>query len=93
MGILHLQERQRVALFARWDSFDRFVSCLVFVPRDRFTTSLRIKMQDLLAETFKGSVSFFNMEFGDSPLARLHIVIGSSGALNKKASIPELENQ
>ena len=93
MGILHLQERQRVALFARWDSFDRFVSCLVFVPRDRFTTRLRIKMQDLLAETFNGSVSFFNMEFGDSPLARLHIVIGSSDALNKKASIPELENQ
>ncbi|HYN38547.1 MAG TPA: NAD-glutamate dehydrogenase, partial [Rhodospirillales bacterium] len=42
LGILHLKHRQRVALFVRRDDFDRFVSCLVFVPRDRYTTQLRL---------------------------------------------------
>ena len=41
LGILHLQERQRVALFVRRDPFERFVSCLVYVPRDRYDTELR----------------------------------------------------
>ena len=91
MGILHLQERQRVALFTRWDNFGRFISCLVFIPRDRFTTSLRLKIQDLLAESFSGKVSFFNTEFGDAPLARLHIVVGTPGGLNKRVSIAKIE--
>src|SRR2546421_163420 len=38
MGILHLGERQRLRLFIRRDTFGRFLSCLVFVPRDRFNT-------------------------------------------------------
>ncbi len=91
MGILHLQERQRVALFTRWDNFGRFLSCLVFIPRDRFTTSLRLKIQDLLAASFNGEVSFFNTEFGDAPLARLHIVVGTPGGLNKRISISKVE--
>ena len=41
IGILNLQERQRIALFVRRDPLERFVSCLVFVPRDRYDTQLR----------------------------------------------------
>lgn len=54
LGILHLQERQRVALFARMDEFERFVSCLVFVPRDRYDTALRLAVQDILEKAFGG---------------------------------------
>src|SRR3546814_5216626 len=48
VGVLHLQERQRTALFVRRDPFERFVSCMVFVPRDRYDTTLRRKLQDIL---------------------------------------------
>ena len=54
LGILHLQERQRVALFIRRDDFERFVSCLVYVPKDRFTTALRKKIQEVLEGAFGG---------------------------------------
>src|SRR5215216_4238497 len=48
MGILHLQERQRVRLFVRRDAYGRFFSCLVFVPRDRYNTQIRRRMQNIL---------------------------------------------
>jgi glutamate dehydrogenase len=40
LGVLQLQERQRVALFVRCDPFGRHVSCLVFAPRERYGTDL-----------------------------------------------------
>ncbi len=49
-GILELGERQRVRLFMRTDRYERFVSCLVFIPRDRFNTHNRIKIGQLLSE-------------------------------------------
>ena len=45
VGILHLQDRQRTAVFLRFDEFARFVSVLVFVPRDRFDTDLRLRIK------------------------------------------------
>ena len=50
LGILHLQERQRVALFMRRDPFERFVSCLIYVPRDAYDTDLRHRFQKILAQ-------------------------------------------
>ena len=46
MGILHLQERQRTRVFVRRDTYGRFFSCLVFVPRDRYNTNVRERMQE-----------------------------------------------
>ncbi len=82
MGILHLQERQRVALFIRRDPFERFVSCLVYVPRDRYDTNLRARFQKILAEAFNGEVTAFTAQLSEAVLARLHITIGTTpGAL------------
>ena len=75
LGVLHLQERQRLALFVRRDPFDRFVSCLVYVPRDRYSTELRERMKEILAESFAGEVRAFDVGVGDSPLARTQFVI------------------
>ena len=73
LGILHLQERQRVALFVRRDPFERFVSCLVYVPRDRYNTALRERMQEILAALVQRHASrAFDVSVGDSPLARVH---------------------
>ena len=74
-GVLHLQERQRTALFVRRDPFERFVSCMVYVPRDRYDTGLRRKLQKLLAEAYDGHCAVFSTQMSDEVLARLHLII------------------
>ena len=54
MGVLHLQERQRTSLFVRHDPFERFVSCMVYVPRERYDTHLRRKIEGILEKTYDG---------------------------------------
>ncbi len=75
MGILHLQERQRVRLFVRRDTYGRFFSCLVFVPRDRYNTEVRERMQEILQRAFGGANTEFNVRLSESVLARLHFII------------------
>ena len=75
MGILHLGERQRLRLFLRCDPFGRFVSCLVFLPRERYNTDTRKRLQDILTETLNGTSSEYTAHLTNSVLARLHFVI------------------
>lgn len=75
MGILHLQERKRIRLFARKDVYGHFISCLVYVPRERFTTELGLEMQNILQQAFQGLDISFTTWFSDSVLARLHFVV------------------
>ena len=70
-SILRLQERQRIALFNRRDPFGRYISCLVYVPRDRFDTGMRLKIQDILNEELEGKCTNFHTTLDDSPLARV----------------------
>src|SRR5215217_7419753 len=74
-GILHLQERQRVKLFVRRDTYGRFFSCLVFAPRDRYNTVIRERMQDILLQAFEGTNVEFNVRLSESVLARIHFII------------------
>ncbi|WP_223291776.1 NAD-glutamate dehydrogenase [Defluviicoccus vanus] len=78
LGVLHLQQRPRVALFVRRDDFDRFVSCLVYVPRDRFTTELRLTIQAILERAFAGTVTAHFNQVTDAPLARLQVYLRTS---------------
>ncbi len=75
IGVLHLQERQRVRLFVRRDPFRRFVSCLVFTPRDRYNTDVRQRMQHILEDTFHGDQSEFSIRLSESVLARIHFIV------------------
>ena len=70
-GILNLQERQRLRLFMRQDPFGRFVSCLIYVPRERYNTDMRIRMQDILMQALKGQSSTVMTQFSESILARV----------------------
>ena len=74
--ILDLDLRPRVRVFARRDRFDRFVSILVYVPREKFSTGAREKIGDLLSSAFAGHVSAFTPFFPESPLIRVHYIIG-----------------
>src|SRR5215211_31100 len=74
MGILHLGERQRLRLFARRDPFGRFYSLLVFVPRDRFNTENRRRIEAIL-RTATGATSIdYTTRVSESVLVRLHFV-------------------
>lgn len=74
-GILHLLERQRIRLFVRRDIFGYFISCLVFVPRDTYSSYLRQKFQDILMRAFQAEEVEFTTRFSESSLARIHFVI------------------
>jgi len=75
MGILALQERRRVRLFVHHEQYGRFVSCLVFVPRDRYTTPVRVRLAAVLVDAFGASSYEWNTRLSPSILARLHFVL------------------
>src|SRR6202022_2359384 len=75
IGVLNLGERQRIALFIRRDPLERFVSCLVYVPRERYDAALRERFAAILAEAFAGELSTFYTHLDDSPLARIQFII------------------
>lgn len=75
MGIFYMQERRRIRMFARMDVYHRFISCLVYVPKERFNTELRQAIQDVLDESFNAQEITFSTLFSESVLARIHFII------------------
>jgi glutamate dehydrogenase len=92
-GILNLQERQRVALFVRRDPFERFVSCLVYVPRERYDTGLRQRFAVILEAAFGGTVDSFNTQLDDSLLGRVHFILRTTPGKLSLVDIAEVESQ
>ena len=93
IGILNLQDRQRVKLFLRQDTFRRFFSCLVFVPRDKYTTAIRRKIQALLTEAFGGISVDSSVQISESALARVHIIVRTPEGKRPHISIKKIEQQ
>ncbi len=75
VAVLHLQERRQLRLFVRADEYARFLSCLVYLPRDRYNTDVRLRMQRILLDASNGSSIDYTARVGESVLARLHFVI------------------
>jgi glutamate dehydrogenase len=75
LAIMHLDERPRVRVLPRRDRFDRFVSILVYVPRDRYDSAIRIAIGRYLASAYNGRVSAFYPSFPEGSLARVHFII------------------
>lgn len=75
LAIIQLKERKRVRLLVRRDAFHRYFSCLVYVPRDVFTTNLAVRMQEILMRSFQGIDCSFTTYFSESVLARIHYLI------------------
>jgi len=74
-GILVLAERQRTALFVWRDPFNRFFSCLIYTPRDRYDTRLRQRMVATLEQNIGGTCLHFTTGLSDSPLVRIQALI------------------
>ncbi|MBT2224684.1 NAD-glutamate dehydrogenase [Nonomuraea sp. NEAU-A123] len=75
LGVLRLRERKQVKLFLRRDDYGRYISCLIYLPRDRYTTQVRQRMQELLLKALGGKTLDYSAMIGESALARLHVVI------------------
>ena len=75
IGILHLQDRARVRMFVRPDPFGRFVSCLLFVPREQYNTALRERIQRLLEAELGGGESEFQALVSEARLARILLTV------------------
>lgn len=86
LGILSLESRPDIGLFIRRDAFERSVSCLVFLPRDKFNTFVRKEVEQTLAAAFGGKVLSFYTQVTESPLARVHYIIKTS-----PGHIPEVD--
>ncbi len=76
-NILRLQERQRIALFIRQDPFRRYISCLVYVPRDRYGTNLRKTICGILERELNGQCENFYTSLDDSLFARVMFIINT----------------
>ncbi|WP_442581317.1 NAD-glutamate dehydrogenase [Mesorhizobium sp. ASY16-5R] len=87
-AILGLVERPRIRALVRVDQFDRFVSVLVFVPRDRYDSIVREKIGQYLKAVFDGRLSAYYPAFPEGGLARVHFIIGRSGG-----KTPDVEPQ
>jgi glutamate dehydrogenase len=77
LGVLHLKQRPRVALFLLRDPFERFVTCLVYLPRERFNAEVVRRIAGILEQALDGGIRVESTHFEDAALARLHFVIGT----------------
>ena len=93
MGILALQERVRPKLFLRRDPFGRFYSALVYIPRDRFSTEVRERIEALFMRELKGARLDTNIQIGESPLAQLHLIIRPKSGEKVTADTAMLESE
>jgi len=91
IAILQLDERPRIRVLARRDKFDRFVSILCFVPRDRYTTEVRLNIGTYLASIFEGRLSAWYVTYPEGPLARVHFIVGRDRGETPNPSQEELE--
>lgn len=91
-AIVNLYERSRVRLLVRHDPFGRFYSCLVFVPRDRYNTGVRERIEALLMKALAGIEVESQVQLSASRLARLHLLVRVGGADATRPDLAALEH-
>ena len=93
MGILGLQERARSRLFLRRDRYGRFFSALVYIPRDRFSSEVRSRIEAVLRDALQGERIDSAISIGQSPLAQMYMVIRPRAGASVHAEASVLEQR
>ena len=91
--LLELQEQRKVRLFAHRDIFERSVSLLVALPRDRFNAELRLRLQDLFMQRFNGTSVDYHLALGETDPAQIHFRIHITEGQIPEVSFAELEQE
>ncbi len=86
-SVMDMQQRRRTRLFLRRDAYGRYVSCLVYLPRDRYTTAVRLKVIRILEDAFDATSVDYTARVGESALARLHVVV----RVDPTVPLPDIE--
>ncbi|MEU3497530.1 NAD-glutamate dehydrogenase [Kitasatospora cineracea] len=96
-SVLYLQERRRLRLFLRQDEYGRYYSAYVYLPRDRYTTRIRLALTDILKTELNGDAIDYTVYATESVLTRLHFVIrvapGTELPQLSDADIERIENR
>jgi glutamate dehydrogenase len=91
LAVLYLQERRQTRLFLRRDPGSRFWSAIVYLPRDRYTTEVRLAVQQLLLERLGGTSIEYTARITESVLARLHFVVRPPATRRGRPTLPEVD--
>ncbi len=75
MEVLRLQERRQAQMFRRNDEFGRFVSVMVYMPRDRYNSSVRLRIEQILQEAYQAESIDYTTRISDAALAQIHLVV------------------
>src|SRR3954452_15751704 len=73
--VMETRGRRQLRIFVRRDTYGRYVSVLVFLPRDRYNTNVRERFSDILKESFAGESVEFTVRMSESTTARVHFVV------------------
>lgn len=92
-GILFLQERRQIRLFVRKDIYGHYMSCLIYVPKERFDTLLRNNIEDILQKAFNGTEIIVATRFSDSVLARIHMIVRIKANELPEYDVKKIEQQ
>lgn len=92
-GVLGLDERRVTKVFVRPDLFGRFVSAVVYLPRDRYTTSVRQRISDVLMQTYGATDVDFHVRLSSSALARVFFRLRLPHDTAPSVDMPELESR
>jgi len=92
-GVVNLYERRTVRLLARRDPYHRFYSCLVYVPRDRYNTEVRQRIEQIVLEGFAGQSVESQVQISGSSHARVHVVVRTEPPGPRKVDIAAIERR
>lgn len=93
LGIVNLQERQRVRVFIRADRLGRYFACQIYVPRDHFDTGARLRIQTILQQELNGERVDFTVNVSEEPLARLYMVVHCVSRDAQTVSVNTIESR
>ena len=92
-AVVNLYERQRVRVLLRRDVFGRFYSALVYVPRDRYTTQVRHKMEAVIKDALNSIAIESQVQISESALARVHMIVRLPIGAKERIDIDALEQR
>lgn len=90
LGVLHLLERPRPKVFIREDKYGRYISAIVYVPRESYHSGLREQIENILCEAYNGEVSVYYASLSEDVLARWHLIIRTKPGRVPKVSLKAL---
>jgi glutamate dehydrogenase len=90
-GVAQAFDRPRTRMFVRRDPFERFVSVLVYVQQELYTTRVRQRIGECLKDAFGGRISAFYPQYSDAPMARVHYIIGMDPDQGLHPDLQDLE--